>query len=84
MADIRLNIKSGPRFNLRTNSGMYEKLDLGNSVPVAVRDYEKLDNKPRINGVELIGNKTTAQLRIPDIVPIPNAEIETLLQSVFG
>ena len=28
------------------------------------RDYEKLNNKPSINGVELIGNKTSADLGI--------------------
>ena len=27
-------------------------------------DYEKLDNKPRINGVELSGNKTLEELGI--------------------
>lgn len=84
MVDIKLNIKSGPKFNLRTNSGLYEKLDLGNSVPVVIRDYEKLYNKPMINGVELIGNKTSVQLLIPDIVPITDSEIETILQNVFG
>ena len=84
MDNIRLQIRSGPRFNLRTNSGTYEKLNLGNTVPVPIRDYEKLDNKPRINGVELIGNKTTAQLRIQETVAITNQEIEVLLQSVYG
>lgn len=30
--------------------------------PVPVRDYELLDNKPQINGVELIGNKTMSEI----------------------
>lgn len=84
MVDIRLDIRSGPNFNLRTNSGLYEKLDLGNAVPIAVSNYEQLSNKPRINGVELTGNKTTAQLRIQETVAITNEEIEALLDSVFG
>lgn len=31
----------------------------------AIRDYERLENKPKINGVELVGNKFLADL-FPD------------------
>lgn len=30
-----------------------------------VKDYNLLDNKPSINGVELVGNKTAEELHIP-------------------
>ena len=33
---------------------------------VGTTDYNKLKNRPRINGVELIGNKTSGELKIPD------------------
>lgn len=35
-----------------------------------VSDYNDLDNKPSINGVELVGNKTTEQLGIQTVVNI--------------
>ncbi len=43
-------------------------------------NYEKLSNKPSINGVELVGNKTTSDLgiEIPDLVGEKSEEIETL------
>lgn len=38
---------------------------MDNVIPVGgVEDYEKLKNKPQINGVTLIGNKTTEELKI--------------------
>lgn len=55
-------------------SGLQEKIDLNNKLPaefisglarVAVTgDYEDLNNKPSINGVTLIGNKTSEELGI--------------------
>lgn len=42
------------------------------------RDYTKLENKPRVNGVELVGDKSDAELLI---LPISNAEIEQLLKA---
>lgn len=41
-------------------------------------DYEKLQNRPKINGVELIGNKTNEDIKINALT---NEEIETLLKS---
>lgn len=43
-------------------------------------DYEKLKNKPRINDVELIGNKTTADIGIGAMT---NTEISKIVESVF-
>ena len=55
-------------------SGLQEKIDLNNKLPaefisglamVAITgDYEDLSNKPSINGVTLIGNKTSEELGI--------------------
>lgn len=41
-------------------------------------DYEALNNKPRINGVELFGDKTNEELLI---AAISNEEIEQLLKA---
>lgn len=46
------------------NTSIYEK------------NYEKLDNLPKINGNVLIGNKTSEQLNLPDeMEEISNLEI---------
>ena len=38
-------------------------IDITDPVPqITYKDYRKLDNKPQINGVELIGNKTLDEL----------------------
>ena len=36
--------------------------------PVPVRDYEMLDNKPQLNGIELIGNKTMSEILSAGII----------------
>lgn len=41
-------------------------------------DYNDLINKPSINGVELVGDKTTQDL---DILPLTNAEIDEFMNS---
>lgn len=41
-------------------------------------NYEDMINKPKINGVELVGNKTNEDLNIS---AISNGEIEDLLNS---
>ena len=42
----------------------------------AVKDYEKLDNLPSIEGVPLIGDISFTQLHLE---PLSNAELEALL-----
>lgn len=53
----------------------------GSKVVVAVgggsNNYEELRNRPSINGVELLGNKTNEELLID---AIPNEEIEQLFK----
>ncbi|MCR4554143.1 MAG: hypothetical protein K5752_04410 [Succinivibrionaceae bacterium] len=41
-------------------------------------DYNDLINKPSINGIELIGDKTPEEL---DILPLTNAEIDEFMNS---
>lgn len=60
------------------------------------KDYEKLDNKPQINGEELIGNKTSDDLHIKQEYTysevgavgaenqIAMEEIDRLFNAVFG
>lgn len=56
-------------------------LDMGSEVivtPLGDHDYETAKNKPRINDVELVGNKTSEDL---DIMALTNTEIENLLKN---
>ena len=41
-------------------------------------DYNELINRPKINGIELIGDKTPEEL---DIMPLTNAEIDEFMNS---
>ena len=41
-------------------------------------DYNELINRPKINGIELVGDKTTEEL---DILPLTNAEIDEFMNS---
>lgn len=47
-----------------------ESIDIGISdhVIVGTNDYEKLKNKPSINDVELIGNKTSEELYLQEMM----------------
>ena len=66
------------------SGSLTNKRDLGGSltiprqVEVFLRDYELLDNKPQIENVTLIGNKTFSELGISSLA---NTEIEMILNS---
>lgn len=55
------------------------RLSVARSV-VPARDYNDLINKPSINEVELVGNKTFEELGDS---PLTNAEIRTIFGRVF-
>lgn len=81
MNNITIRPGAPPRVELRPGEGT--ALDLGNTIPVPVRDYEALENKPRVNGVELSGDKTTRDLKIEITDPLSNLAIEGILSQVF-
>ena len=59
-------------------------IEIKDPVPVfGTRDYVELINKPQINGVELVGNKTSKQLNIQETTALSNIQIEQIIQSVF-
>lgn len=56
------------------------KAKFGEIREVSTSDYEKLFNKPSINDVELIGNKTGPELRLQNkMQELTVAEIEKIL-----
>ena len=48
---------------------------------VSNNDYKKLMNKPQINDVELVGNKSSRDIGIFDL---SNAEIDQLVNMIFN
>ena len=55
-------IGGGEEMALRIRPDTTERLNLGNSFPVMERNYERLENKPKINGVELLGDRTLEEI----------------------
>lgn len=65
-----------------SGTGQRFSLGLRDVQAVTERDYERLDNKPQINDVTLIGNKTSLQLDLQDRMDtISNMDIEALLNA---
>ena len=46
------------------------------AIMVSVNDYDELQNKPSIEGVELIGDKSFEELNLQ---PLTNSELENML-----
>ena len=74
--DIELDNESSIDTDIQTSDGEIDTdIELSTS---GTNDYNDLVNKPRINGVELVGDKTTEEL---DILPLTNAEIDEFMNS---
>lgn len=65
-------IGSDEKIELQWGTEIVPVINLGGTT-----DYNDLTNKPSINGVELVGNKTNEELLIDSI---SNEEIEKLLK----
>ena len=53
---IQVELNRSPTLNVDLSSSGSLDVNLGQGGGVSIRDYEKLKNKPQINGVTLIGN----------------------------
>lgn len=50
-----------------------------------LNDYEKLNNKPQINSIELIGNKTAKDLKLQEEGDYPEEKITNIeLEHIFN
>ena len=83
MQGRKLEIRSLNSKTLSIGNVNQKRFGMGSVIPVPERDYEKLSKKPQINGVELIGNKTTRQLGIEVTDPLTNLELEAIIQNVM-
>lgn len=62
---VQLSVDGPQNVPLNVDTGQSVQLhDSVHIVQQTTTDYELLDNKPSVNGVELIGNKTSADLGI--------------------
>lgn len=76
--NVSFKEKSDIQANFREKRMM--ATNFGETVRVSVDDYELLRNKPRINDVELIGNRTGEELNLQDLMnAITNVELALLL-----
>lgn len=69
------------KWELKFNEYPEMNLAFGSEIrPVigGTKNYEDLTGKPRINGVELLGDKTNEDI---DIRPITNSELEEILKN---
>ena len=74
--DIEIDNESSIDTDIQTSDGEIDTdIELSTS---GTNDYNDLVNKPSINGVELVGDKTTEEL---DILPLTNAEIDEFMNS---
>lgn len=69
------------QFNANMKSSDDMNADFGSTTKIETSDYNKLSNKPRINEVELEGNKTFEDL---GDTPLTNKEIKQIFDRVFG
>lgn len=62
---LSLDLDSGTQLNINTAFSASSNLSLGQVLPSpGTRNYERLINKPSINGVQLVGNQSLADLNI--------------------
>ena len=88
MTETRLNIQLVSKPILQITQAQTDELEASLTSPVSfgTKDYNRLDNKPRINDVLLKNNKTLGELGIQPAGNYPeqaltNLEIENLIQS---
>ena len=73
---IKLTVAENDAVTLRLDSGDNAALNVGSTTVVSVNDYNVLRNKPRIEGVELIGDKSFEELNLQRLT---NTELENML-----
>lgn len=73
---IKLAVAENDAVTLGLDSGDNAALNVGLTTVVSVNDYNDLRNKPRIEGVELIGDKSFEELNLQRLT---NTELENML-----
>lgn len=70
LIELTGGLKVGKKIQLTGNVNAQNNLMLNGDLKIATstsaKDYDVLINKPQINGVELIGNKLSADIHVQD------------------
>lgn len=74
--DFDMTFESDEDFDAQFVNEAETEADFGEFYERSINDYEKLVNKPQIEGVTLIGNKTFPDLGLEKL---SNTELENLL-----
>lgn len=80
MERIKLSVAPRAPVGMSLKTGAPTKLSLATGGARVIGDYEQLTNKPSINAVELVGNKTFEELGDN---PLTNTEIQAIFNRVF-
>ena len=82
--DLLLQMEDGDEFGLVMDDSDPLNMELGNEILVVnENNYERLVNKPLINSVVLIGNRTTQQLGLQAELPvITRQEIRDIINEI--
>ena len=73
---IKLTVAENDAVTLGLDSGDNAALNVGSTTVVSVNDYNDLRNKPSIEGVELVGDKSFEELNLQSLT---NSELENML-----
>ena len=67
--EARMDVTSSAEFNTDFSQDTPMNVDLGEVfyIQALEGDYNSLENKPKINGIPLVGNKTTDDLKIKGV-----------------
>lgn len=90
MAEINLIMGEDEELSLDIESDGDSSLDVGDVVEVITSDYQKLNNKPSINGTELFDNYDEIDPTVPnwakgdEPTEMSITEIYDIWQSVFN
>lgn len=85
MSELELEVEYDDTTELELEDEETSDIDIENSDVVGTGEttnYEKLKNKPQINSVELLGDKSSDELGLQDeMEALTNTEIESLINN---
>lgn len=75
--ELSVELQSGDDIQVEMEQEQSLEVKMVEGVPVGIDDYEVLRNKPRVNGVELVGDKSNEDLNMRSITNLELARILT-------
>lgn len=75
--ELNVELQGGDDIQVEMEQEQSLEVKMVEGVPVGIDDYEVLRNKPKVNGVELIGDKSNEDLNMHSITNMELARILT-------